>query len=206
MPSYQITRNKFLAESEAIQLITICRDLSQENLKKGRRTWPTRYMLVHLALKSGLRVSEMAALKIGDLWLTGQESFLVVQRGKGGKRRDVYLDQDLAAHLTLYLVLKTQVWHEPTDSQSPLFAGRGGGHYTTTALQLSFKRALAAAGLSPTYSIHSARHTYATHLLAKTNNLRFVQKQLGHASMTMTAHYADVLPELNQTLANAILN
>jgi len=56
-----------------------------------------------------------------------------------------------------------------------------------------------------TYSIHSARHTYATLLLAKSNSLRFVQKQLGHASIAMTSLYADVLPEMNQTLANAIL-
>lgn len=46
---------------------------------------------------------------------------------------------------------------------------------------------------------------YMAMLLAKTNNLRFVQKQLGHASLTMTALYADVLPEMNQALANSIL-
>lgn len=206
MNSYLITRDKFLSEIEATQLMANCQRLAEIDLKKGRRTWPTRFMLVHLALKSGLRVSEIAGLTVGDVWLTGQESFLVVRRGKGGKRRDVYLDHDLATHLTLYLSLKTNVWHEPTDANAPLFLGRAGRHYTTTALQLSFKRALAAAGLSLTYSIHSARHTYATHLLAKTNNLRFVQKQLGHASLTMTALYADIMPEQNQTLANAILN
>jgi site-specific recombinase XerD len=79
-------------------------------------------------------------------------------------------------------------------------------HYTTTALAISFKQALKEVNLPETYSIQSSRHTYATTLLAKTSNLRFVQKQLGHASINMSALYADVLPEQNQSLANAILD
>jgi len=90
------------------------------------------------------------------------------------------------------------------DPEAPLLAGRGGRAYTTTALHVSFKKAVEAAGLPRHYTIHSARHTYATLLLARTSNLRFVQKQLGHASLNMTALYADVLPEQNQDLANAM--
>jgi site-specific recombinase XerD len=72
-------------------------------------------------------------------------------------------------------------------------------------LEISFKKAAERAGLPKYYSIHSSRHTYATLLLAKSKNIRFVQKQLGHASIAMTSLYADVLPEMNQNLANAIL-
>jgi integrase/recombinase XerD len=70
----------------------------------------------------------------------------------------------------------------------------------------SFKKVTEKAGLPLHYSIHSARHTYATILLAKTSNLRFVQKQLGHASLNMTSLYANILPEMNHDLANAILD
>ena len=55
------------------------------------------------------------------------------------------------------------------------------------------------------FSIHSARHTYATFLLHATNNLRYVQKQLGHSKISMTALYADVLPSENGSLANKLL-
>jgi site-specific recombinase XerD len=84
-------------------------------------------------------------------------------------------------------------------------AGRGGAHFATSALQYSFKKALEEANLPMHYSIQSARHTYATLLLARSKNIRFVQRQLGHASLSMTSLYADVLPEQNQRLAEAIL-
>ena len=206
MKGYRITRDKFMAKAEAKRLLDSCRVLAKRQQKQGRRIWVQRYMLTHIALSSGLRVSEIAGLKVGDLFLGDKESYLVVRKGKGGKKRDVYLDKRLAAHLKDYLRLKENTWEEPTDPGSPFFAGRGGGHYTTTALHISFKKVLALLGLDKGYSIHSARHTYATMLLAKTNNLRFVQKQLGHASLSMTAQYADVLPELNQALANALLD
>ncbi len=50
----------------------------------------------------------------------------------------------------------------------------------------------------------SVSHTYATFLLHATNNLRYVQKQLGHSKISMTALYADVLPSENGSLANMI--
>lgn len=201
---YQINRKKFMGPEEIERLLKLCDEKAIVDMAKGRTTWVTRYMLVHLALRSGLRVSEIASLKIEDLKLTGRDNYLVVT-GKRGKRRDVYLDHDLVRHLKNYINLKKKAWGQTTDRVAPLLTGRGGGHYTTTALQISFKKAAAEAGLPGHYSIHSCRHSYATMLLAKTNNLRFVQKQLGHASLTMTALYADVLPEMNQALANSIL-
>ncbi|MHB8067674.1 MAG: tyrosine-type recombinase/integrase [Desulfobaccales bacterium] len=204
--AYAITRDKFMSSDEAKKLMKVCRERGALDLLKGRSTWVTRYMLAHVALSSGLRVSEIAALKMEDLFLNGKENYLIVRKGKGDKKRDVYLDSELSKHLKDYIDLKKKTWREPVQKDSPFLAGRGGKHFTTTALEISFKKAIAEAGLPDHYSIHSARHTYATIMLAKTNNLRFVQKQLGHASLNMTALYADVLPEMNQDLANAILD
>lgn len=204
MNKYIITREKFLSVKERNKLLRVCRKEERDDLSKDRTTWVNRYMLIHLAMNTGLRVSEMAALRINDLHLSGKENYLVVQCGKRGRKRDVYLDMEIVDHLTKYLVIKKK-WKESTDDNAPLFAGRGGNHYTTTALEISFKKAADKAGLPKYYSIHSSRHTYATLLLAKTKNIRFVQKQLGHASIAMTSLYADVLPEMNQNLANAIL-
>jgi len=150
-------------------------------------------------------------LKIEDLKLTGKDNYLIVQKGKGSKngpnkKRDVYLDKEIVKHLKAYVEFKRNALGEPVNDESPLFSGRAGGHFTETALHLSFKKALKEARLSKKYSIHSSRHTYATILLSKTHNLRFVQKQLGHSSLNMTTLYADVLPELNQSLANAFLD
>lgn len=205
MNGYSITRDKFLSVKEARKLLRTCRISAAMDLKANRTTWVTRYMLIHLALHSGLRVSEIASLKVADLHFNGKDNYLVVQRGKRGRKRDVYLDQELVKHLKEYLETKKMAWGEVIDPDSPLFAGRGGSHYTTTALEISFKKAIERAGLSRHYSIHSARHSYATFLFAKSNSIRFVQKQLGHASIAMTSLYADVLPEMNQALAETIL-
>ncbi len=205
MNHYVITRDKFLSVKERSKLLRCCRKEANTDYVKQRRTWINRYMLIHLALNSGLRVSEIAALKLYDLRLNGKENYLVVQFGKGKRKRDVYLDDEICGHLQSYIEIKRDVWRESIEPDAPLFAGRGGKHYTTTALEISFKKAIAKAGLPQHYSIHSSRHTYATLLLAKAKNIRFVQKQLGHASIAMTSLYADVLPEMNQNLANAIL-
>lgn len=205
MKNYRITRDMFFSAPQAKLLLKICYRKALSKPKRTKRIWLVRHMLASLALNSGLRVSELADLCIGDLFLGKSEHYLIVQYGKGGKRRDVYLDNKLTKQLREFIKNK-ELWGEKISPSDPLFAGRGGGHYSTTALNLSLKQAIKAAGLPSHYSIHSCRHTYATMLLAKTNNLRFVQKQLGHASINMTAHYADVLPELNQALANAILD
>ncbi|SHL44803.1 Phage integrase family protein [Desulfatibacillum alkenivorans DSM 16219] len=203
MKRYHISREKFMSSEEVRRLLKTSEDQAIIDQAKGRKTWVSRYMLVHLALHSGLRVSELAALTIGDLHLTSRENYLVVQNGKGGKKRDIYLDREIVRHLKEYIAHKAKAWQEPVDGSAPLLMGRS-GHFTETALHLSFRKAVEAAGLNRRYSIHAARHTYATILLAKTQNLRFVQKQLGHASLNMTALYADVLPEQNQDLANAM--
>lgn len=206
MKNYSITRDKFLSPGEVRKLLSTCEARAIVDTAKGRQTWVKRYMLVHLAIHSGLRVAEIAALKVGDLHINGKATCLIVQHGKGDRRREVYLDKELVRHLKDFLKTKHSVWGEPVDQDSPFLLGQKGGHYTTTALQISFKKAIHEAGLPDRYSIHSSRHTYATILLSKTNNLRFVQKQLGHASLNMTSLYADVLPEANQTLADAILD
>lgn len=205
MKGYKITADKFMDEDQVRRLLRKCEDMAILDMARGRKIWQTRYMVVHLALHSGLRVSELAALKVGDLHLNGKGSYLIVQNGKGGKKRDVYLDKEVVKHLKAYLEVKEKTWRESVGESAPLFCGRSGGHYTTTALHISFKKGVEAAGLPKRFSIHSARHTYATILLARSGNIRFVQKQLGHAALTMTSLYSGVLPEMNSTLANAIL-
>ncbi len=207
---YSITRDKFLSPHEARHLLKVCQEKAEADLSEGRKTWITRYMLVHLALNSGLRVFELANLEIRDLHIFNcMDTFLIVRHGKGrgaGKKRDVYLDNDIVQHLKKHIEIKKEFFRESVSSQAPLFASHKGNKFTTTGLHISFKKACQFAKLPPHYTIHSSRHTYATLLLAKAKNIRFVQKQLGHASIDMTSLYADVLPEENQKLAEMILS
>lgn len=196
---YKITRDKFLSSEEVKKLVKVCEELSELDILKGRQTWVTRSMLVGFALRSGLRVSEIASLKLADVHL-GKENYLIVRNGKGGKDRTVYFNGGLAKPLKEYLEIKAKTWNETSEY---LFS-HNGKKFTTTALNLSFKKALEKAGLSKNFSIHSCRHTFATFLLKDTNNLRYVQKQLGHENIAHTALYADLLPEFNQALADKL--
>jgi site-specific recombinase XerD len=203
--NYLLCPIDFLSREERSQLIKYSKEQSSIDLKEGRQTWVTRYLLVDLALYSGLRVQEMCDLIISDIsFNSGHDPYIMVRHGKRNKKRIVYIDSSLSAHLKEYIEYKERSLHQPIEPDSPLIAGRYGNHSLKNTLQKSFKEACKKAGLREKLSIHSCRHTYATFLLFDTQNIRYVQKQLGHVSLTTTAIYSDILPEENSKLANMI--
>jgi integrase/recombinase XerD len=192
---WQITRDKFLSKEERDRLLKSTEEKALIDLAKGRSTWVRRWMVVDLALFSGLRVSEITALRVGDLRLNSSEKLIYVQKGKGSKSGYVTIDRALAKHLKEFIAWK-KTTGELVDAEAPLLTGSSDGRpYTTRSLQMQFKEVLKNAGLPTRYSIHSCRHTFAAYLLAESKNLRLVQKQLRHSSPGVTAVYADVTPE-----------
>lgn len=202
--SYVLTPEDFLTREERKRLMKICREMAELDLFKGRTVWPVRYMLIDLALYSGLRVSEMAALKIGDIFLNNYDPYIIVRHGKGDKKRTVHIDLTLSQHLKEFIAYKAKTMLQSVDPDTPLFPGRGGQHSPPITLMKSFKKAAEKTGLRPSLSIHKLRHTYATYLFHDTQNLRYVMRQLGHSDISMTSLYADILPEENGRLANMI--
>lgn len=203
--NYTITPEAFLSRKERQVLLKTCREHAELDLMTGRTTWPVRYMLIDLALYTGLRVAELAALSICDLMLDSeQDPYLIVRNGKGSKKRVVYFDISLMKHLKQFIVYKLKTLHQGVEPHDPLFTGRDGRHSPPITLMKSFKQAIETARLRPALSIHSCRHTYASFLLHDTGNLRYVQQQLGHSSISMTSLYANILPEENGRLANMI--
>jgi len=197
-----LDESKFLSTREVRKLLRAARNEPEKAGADAGRTAVRDYLIVHLALCTGLRVSEVANLKCGDVFIADGMSSLLVRRGKGGKPRSVAFNGALKEHLLRYLRWKEENG-EPVTHDAPLLASRiKGAAMTTRAIQKSFKRCAARAGLSPRYSIHSARHTYACHLYKASGwNLRLVQKQLGHASIATTQVYADVMqPDARRAL------
>ena len=98
--------------------------------------------------------------------------WLVVRRGKGNRKRDTYFNGVLTKHLKSYIDYKKKTLQHRTDPDSLLFSADGKRPYSTTGIHLSFKKALVKAGLPagkkghPGLPVHSARHTFATLLLA----------------------------------------
>jgi site-specific recombinase XerD len=198
---WDVTPEKYLTQSEQGQLVKATEDKAIVDLARGRKTWVKIWMLVDLALFTGLRVSELANIRISDLKLSGSERTLYVREGKGSKSRLVFIDTDLSKHLKTFIQWKKTAG-EPIASEAYLLTTSDKGKsYTRHGIAKQFTIARKNAKLPDRYSIHSLRHTYATYLLKQTGDLRLVQQQLGHASPSVTAVYAKALPE---TIAKAV--
>ncbi|MCP3686041.1 MAG: phage integrase family protein [bacterium] len=189
MTTWLITPEKYLKEEEVQRIVKTCSDAAYLAEVKGNWLPIRDWMIIDLALNTGLRVQEVADLKVEDLHLEYNQSALTVQNGKGGKKRVVRYGSKLKAHLKKYLKQKLK-------SGPYLFSSSRGEKLTRTALLLIVKNCYKRSSLPSHYHFHSLRHTYATRLYkSSNNNLRLVQKQLGHSSVATTQVYSDVLDE-----------
>jgi integrase/recombinase XerD len=147
--------------------------------------------ILTLLYSSGLRVSELCGLDIGDVdRVTG---FLRC-RGKGGKERVVPIGRVALGKLALYL--EGPRAEGPGAEQAALFVSAKGTRISRTTVFRIVKRAAARAGIAPErISPHTLRHSFATHLLEGGANLRDIQEMLGHASLATTELYAHVTGE-----------
>jgi site-specific recombinase XerD len=146
----------------------------------------------------GLRLSEARHLELIDI--EGKQNRLKVCQGKGGKERYVPLSQTMYQRLRQYWKKhRNPRWLFPT-------AGRGRnkdvakrmGETDTPmgmgSLQNAFRHARKAAGVKKKASIHTLRHSYATHLLALGVNIRQLQLYLGHEDIDTTTIYTHLIP------------
>lgn len=134
------------------------------------------------AYAAGLRVSEVVSLKVGDI--DSDRMLLQVRHGKGAKDRTVMLSAQLLDILRTYWRLT-----RPTDW---LFPGREGRPINVTVLHSACRSAAKAAGLTKMVSVHTLRHSFATHLLESGVDIRIIQVLLGHNSLSTTARYTQV--------------
>jgi integrase/recombinase XerD len=135
------------------------------------------------AYGAGLRVCEVAALKVGDI--DSSRMVIRVEHGKGGKDRYVMLSPQLLRILRAYWRLaKPAAW---------LFPGRHGDRPVSTAtLQAACRMAAREADLGKPVTVHTLRHSFATHLLEAGTDIRIIQVLLGHGRLATTAIYTRV--------------
>lgn len=155
--------------------------LSQNEIKKIIESTEN---LKHKAILStiysaGLRVSEVVALKLSDI--NSAKMFITIKQAKGKKDRAVMLSQKLLELLREYFLE-----YKPKEY---LFEGQNGGEYSVRSVQQIFKNQLKKCGINREASIHTLRHSFATHLLENGTDVRFVQELLGHNSIKTTMIY-----------------
>jgi integrase/recombinase XerD len=136
-----------------------------------------------IAYAAGLRLSEAVALKPCDI--DSQRMLIRIENGKGGKQRQAMLSGQLLKILRAYwLRARPRVW---------LFPGRDPRrHINPKMLAMACHAACEAAGLSKHVTVHTLRHSFATHLLEGGTDLRIIQVLLGHNHLSTTALYAQV--------------
>lgn len=158
--------------------------------------------LVELAYASGLRVSELLALRLEAV--QRDPAFLIV-RGKGGKERLAPLNASARGAVKAWLVARNAAKPEAVPENPWLFPSTGSsGHLTPRRFAQMLDKAAIDAGIDPArVSPHVLRHAFATHLLEGGADLRVVQTFLGHADIATTQIYTHIATDrLNQVVAN----
>jgi len=150
---------KYLKHSQVIRLINTI-----EN-ERDR-------LIVRLIYATGVRVSELCSISIEDIDF---EDHTIRVRGKGGKIRTVFIDDETLEEVGRFIGNKIA---------GPLFPGQQGKHLSPRTVQHIFRQ-YAPLGITP----HKIRHSYASELYRRSKNLRVVQENLGHSSIKTTEIY-----------------
>lgn len=159
-------------------------------LSAAKRDSARNFTMIFLALSTGLRVSELVGLFIEDVRPFGEVSrILTVPKriGKGGKSRDIPLNDDTRSIITDYIRIKEDC-HQFTNSDSFLFVSKNTKNPLSTRDFQRIVKDLSVRTINRSISPHTLRHTFATRLL-KHANIRVIQETLGHAYLNTTMGY-----------------
>lgn len=158
-------------------------------------------LIIALAYGAGLRVSEVANLKIYDLNFNNMT--IHIRNSKGGKSRLTLLPQKLIDDIRTYMKYhkkidslirpqKSYSVNPPLSQNNYLFSGYRDKKITSRTLQKIFEQALIKANIQKQASFHSLRHSFATHLLENGTDIRMIQVLLGHQNIRTTQRYTQV--------------
>ncbi|HAQ60565.1 TPA: integrase, partial [Candidatus Delongbacteria bacterium] len=132
--------------------------------------------ILYLIYSGGLRISEAVKMKISDIDST--RNIIVIRGGKGKKDRTTLLSQKVLELLRQY--------YKEYRPKEYLFEGETGGQYSVKSIQNIFNKALESSGIKKNATVHTLRHSFATHLLERGTDLRYIQDLLGHESSKTT--------------------
>lgn len=136
-------------------------------------------LIISFLYSTGLRVSELVNLKVGDVNLSENTGW--VRRGKGAKDRLFVLSSSLSADLSEYL--RGRNFQYIFSKDKPL---------TTRNIQKIIKLTKTRAGIDKKVTPHTLRHSFATHLLEQGTDIRMIQSLLGHSSISTTQVYTHI--------------
>ena len=141
---------------------------------------------------AGLRISELLNLKINELDFHRKTISIIGAKGK--KDRMVMLSEKLIPLLKKYLNK-----YQPREF---LFENPNGGSYSATSIRSFYKRSLLRADINKKVTVHTLRHSFATHLLEHGTDIRYIQELLGHKKLETTQIYTHITkPSFNKLIS-----
>ncbi len=178
-PKREKTLPNVLSKEEVLKIID-----STENLKHKT--------LLALIYSAGLRISEAINMKLKDI--DSIRMLIHLKNAKGKKDRYTLLSEKVLLLLReYYLVYKPKEY---------LFEGQFGGMYSSRSAQVILKQAAEKAGIRKPITLHTLRHSFATHLLESGTDLRYIQDLLGHSSPKTTMIYTHVTNDSLKKIKN----
>ena len=177
-----------LREPDRVPLV-----LSRKEIKRILAMAPNlkARVMLSLAYGCGLRAGEVVRLKVGDV--DGDQNIIRIVQSKGRKDRNVMLPSDILGLLREWW--KERPAGQDKDVPAPervLFPGYRGKHLSSRQLSRLFLETAKAAAITKRVTLHTLRHSFATHLLERGVDIRVIQALLGHSKLTTTARYARV--------------
>jgi len=182
-PKKSVSLPNVLSEEEVFRIIQ-----NPTNLKHKAILW-TIY-------SAGLRISEVINLRVVDIH--SDQGFIFVKDSKGKRDRKTVLSIHLINLLRdYYKSYKPSYW---------LFEGQTGGKYSTTSISAIFRKAVANTNSNPWATVHTLRHSFATHSIQNNVSLRHIQSMLGHNSPKTTEIYTKTIEINNKKISSPLDN
>jgi len=182
-PKKSVTIPNVLSEEEVLKIIQ-----NPDNLKHKAILW-TIY-------SAGLRISEVINLRIADI--NSKDGYIFIKGAKGKKDRKTILSEHLLIMLRNYYVkFKPSYW---------LFEGQTGGKYSVTSIRKVFRSAVKKTNSNPWATVHTLRHSFATHCIQNGVNMRHIQNMLGHNNPKTTEIYTKTIEINNRKIKSPLDN
>jgi len=152
--------------------------------------------ILEVLYSTGLRVSELTALNVHDIDITGE---ILKARGKGRQERIMPVGAPALESIRKYLEIRAAVPRINESDPDALFLNRFGDRLSSRSIRKILDKYIRVTGLNEKTSPHTLRHSFATHLLNRGANLRMVQELLGHKHLSTTQIYTHVTTQAMKT-------
>jgi len=187
---WYVTKNKLILPAELMAMLLALKRDHDKALIDGYDKHRIRdFYLIRFLAETGLRVSEVAKLVVGD-YLDGT---ITVINSKHGVSRSVILAKTTIDMIEHWLHLKSTVMAEPTSREGPLFCAHSWRPMAIRTIRERVKQACLKAKLRRDISCHSFRHLYATTLMQIGQPITSIRDNLGHSSIAVTDVYSHLV-------------